>query len=121
MHTYYAMNTCTMCMCVRTMHCTYSTVHVHTVCIYNVLYYIKHIHTMYCVCTYTASDDWCYVCVGLQTIFEVGLKPGSSAIQVMQQKRSLHGNIVVKEREKRVATSKTADFVAEKPQEVKRR
>ena len=58
----------------------------------------------------------CLCC--LQTIFEVGLKPGSSAIQVMQQKRSLHGNIVAKEREKRVITNETAEFVAEKPQEI---
>ena len=58
MHTCYAMNTCTLCMCVRTMHCTYSTVHVHTVCIYNVLYYIN-ISIQCTVCTYTASDDEC--------------------------------------------------------------
>ena len=41
---------CTHTVC--TMHCTYSTVHVHTVCIYNVLYYIN-ISIQCTVCVHT--------------------------------------------------------------------
>jgi ATP-dependent RNA helicase DDX54/DBP10 len=56
-----------------------------------------------------------------QTIFEVSLKPGSSAVQVMQQKRSLHGNIVTKEREKQVVPKEsslsTANSVGEVDEE----
>ena len=37
-----------------------------------------------------------------QTIFEVSMKAGSSAVQVMQQKRSYHGNVITRKQQKKV-------------------
>ena len=38
-----------------------------------------------------------------QTIFEVTMRSGSGAVQVMQQKRSYHGNVIAKKQQKKAA------------------
>ncbi len=56
---------------------------------------------MWCVHVCVCATQCTALIPGAQTIFEVSMKAGSSAVQVMQQKRSYHGSVISRKQQKK--------------------